>query len=196
VSQFDAVLHQTRAKLPMNVQQSMDNHLGNHDCSRFAQRAGGDIRKTYLALFFQMTYVGTPSIYYGDEYGMMGANDPDCRRTFDWTQATTSNSCVALTRKLIAIRKKYPALRTGSFMTLLTDDAEKTYSYARFDNTNRIAVVLNNDAAPHSIIVPVDQASVLNGSKLTDAITGISYTVSNGNVTVTVDGHYGAILVQ
>ncbi|MGB8956933.1 MAG: glycoside hydrolase family 13 protein [Tumebacillaceae bacterium] len=196
VSSFDSWLKGTRANIPTNVQQAMSNHLTNHDITRFGERAGGDIWKTYLALFFQMTYVGAPTIYYGDEYGMRGGADPDNRRTFDWAQGTTANSAVALTKQLIGIRNTYPALRTGSFMTLKVDDAAKTYSYARFDNTNRIAVVLNNDTVTKNITVPVNMMSATNGSILTDKITGNTYTVTNGQVTVSVQGHYGAILVQ
>ncbi|MGF9964469.1 glycoside hydrolase family 13 protein [Bacillus rhizoplanae] len=195
-SQFDSWLKGTRANYPTNVQQAMSNHLSNHDITRFGERAGGDIWKTYLALIFQMTYVGTPTIYYGDEYGIMGGADPDNRRTFDWSQATTSNSAVSLTQNLISIRNQYPALRTGSFMTLQTDDTNKIYSYGRFDTTNRIAVVLNNDSVSHNVTVPVWQLSMQNGSVVTDKLTGKTYTVQNGNVTLTVDGHYGAILAQ
>ena len=82
-SQFSSWLAGTRANYPTNVQQVMSNFLGSHDVTRFANRAGGDIWKTYLALIFQMTYVGTPTIYYGDEYGMQGGADPDNRRSFD-----------------------------------------------------------------------------------------------------------------
>ena len=195
-SQFDSWLHGTRANYPTDVQQAMSNALGSHDVMRFGTRAGGDIWKTYLALIFQMTYVGTPTIYYGDEYGMQGGADPDNRRTFDWTVGTSTNSAVALTQQLIAIRNAYPALRTGSFMTLLTDDTNKLYAYGRFDATNRIAVALNNDSVSHTMTVPVWQLSVTNGSTLTDLLSGTAYTVQNGQVTVTVNGHYGAILAQ
>ena len=196
VSQFDSWLHGTRANYPTDVQQAMSNALGSHDVTRFGTRAGGDIWKTYLALIFQMTYVGTPTIYYGDEYGMQGGADPDNRRTFDWTVGSSTNSAVALTGNLIAIRNAYPALRTGSFMTLLTDDTNKLYAYGRFDATNRIAVALNNDSVSHTITVPVWQLSVSNGSTLTDQLSGTAYTVQNGQVIVTVNGHYGAILAQ
>ncbi|MEW5833486.1 MAG: glycoside hydrolase family 13 protein [Pseudomonadota bacterium] len=196
VSQFDSWLHGTRANYPTNVQQVMSNFLSSHDITRFGNRAGGDIWKTYLALIFQMTYVGTPTIYYGDEYGMQGGADPDNRRTFDWTVGTSTNSAVALAHKLIAIRNAYPALRTGSFMTLLTDDTNKLYAYGRFDASNRIAVALNNDSTGHSISVPVWQLSMANGSTVTDLISGTQYTVQNGAVTLTVNGHYGAILAQ
>ncbi len=195
-SQFDSWLHGTRSNYPTDVQQAMSNALGTHDVTRFGTRAGGDIWKTYLALFFQMTYVGTPTIYYGDEYGIQGGADPDNRRTFDWTVGTSTNSAVALTQKLIAIRNAYPALRTGSFMTLLTDDTNKLYAYGRFDASNRIAVALNNDTVAHTVSIPVYQLSVTNGSTMTDKITGTVYTVANGQVSVTVNGHYGLILAQ
>jgi len=174
----------------------MTNFLGSHDTSRFATRCGGDIWKTYLALIFQMTYVGTPTIYYGDEYGMQGGADPDNRRSFDWSQATTTNAAVALTQKLVGIRNSYAALRTGSFMSLLTDDTQHLYAYGRFDATHRIAVALNNDSVTHTVTVPVWQLSMANGSTVTDLLSGGQYTVSNGNVVVSVQGHYGAILAQ
>ncbi len=184
------------ANYPTNVQQAMSNFLSSHDITRFGNRAGGDIWKTYLALFFQMTYVGTPTIYYGDEYGMQGGADPDNRRTFDWSTGSITNSAVALTQKLTTIRNAYPALRTGSFMTLLTDDANKLYAYGRFDATNRIAVALNNDSVSHTVTVPVWQLSMTNGSTVTELISGTHYTVQNGQVSVAVNGHYGAILAQ
>lgn len=195
-SQFDSWLRGTRADLPTDVQQAMTNFLGSHDTSRFATRCGGDIWKTYLALIFQMTYVGTPTIYYGDEYGMQGGADPDNRRSFDWSQATTTNAAVALTQKLVGIRNGYAALRTGSFMSLLTDDASHLYAYGRFDASHRIAVALNNDSVTHTVTVPVWQLSMANGSTVTDLLSGSQYTVSNGNVVVSVQGHYGAILAQ
>ncbi|MDO1529864.1 glycoside hydrolase family 13 protein [Fulvimonas sp. R45] len=195
-SQFDSWLRGTRADLPTDVQQVMTNFLGSHDTSRFATRCGGDIWKTYLALIFQMTYVGTPTIYYGDEYGMQGGADPDNRRTFDWSQATTTNAAVALTQKLVGIRNSYAALRTGSFMSLLTDDTHHLYAYGRFDASHRIAVALNDDSVTHTVTVPVWQLSMANGSTVTDLLSGSHYTVSNGNVVVSVQGHYGAILAQ
>ena len=195
-SQFDSWLHGTRANYPTDVQQVMANFLTSHDISRFGQRAGGDIWKTYEAAFFQMTYMGLPTIYYGDEYGMQGATDPDDRRTFDWSQGSTSNSAVALFQKLISIRNSYPALRTGSFITLLTDNTNNIYAYGRMDQNNRIAVVLNNDSTGHTVTIPAYQLSMANGSTVTDKITGNTYQVQNGQITLTVQGHYGAILVQ
>ena len=196
VTAFDAWLRAARADLPVNVQEVMTNELGTHDTPRFATRCGGDLTRTELAEIFQFTYVGTPGIYYGDEYGMQGGNDPDDRRTFDWSQATTANAAVALTRKLISIRNQYTALRTGSFMTLVTDDTADIYAFGRVDARHRIAVALNADSATHIVTVPAWQLSMPDGSAVTDLLTGNTYTVSGGNVTVNVPGHYGVILEQ
>src|SRR6185312_8537232 len=132
-SALDRWLHASRAGLPVDVQETMTNELGTHDTPRFATRCGGDIRKTYLGLIFQFTYVGTPAVYYGDEYGMQGGDDPDDRRTFDWSRASLRDAAVVLTHRLSAIRNRYRALRTGSYVTLLTDDTSHIYSFGRFD---------------------------------------------------------------
>ncbi len=195
-SQFDSWLRGTRANYPSDVQQVMPNFLSSHDISRFGERAGGDIRKTELAAIFQMTYVGLPTIYYGDEYGMRGGPDPDDRRTFDWSQGSTSNASVALFQKLIAIRKTYSALRSGSFITLLTDDANKIYSFGRMDQNNRLAVILNDDASTHTVTIPAYQLSMINGSSVTDQLTGNTYQVQNGQLTVTVQAYGGTILTS
>jgi len=195
-SQFDNWLRGTRANYPEDVQQVMANFLSSHDITRFGERAGGDIQKTDLAAIFQMTYVGLPTIYYGDEYGMRGGADPDDRRTFDWSQASSGNASIALFHKLIAMREAYPALRSGSYITLLTDDANKIYSFGRMDQKNRIAVVLNQDSQSHTVTIPTYQLSMMNGSKVTDELTGNVYQVQNGQVTVDVEGEGGVVLVQ
>ena len=196
VSRFDQLLRAGRADLPVGVQETMTNELGTHDTSRFATRCGGQMWKTYLGLILQFTYVGTPTIYYGDEYGMQGGADPDDRRTFDWSQANTGNTAVALAHKLSSIRNRYPALRTGSFMTLLTDDARGVYAFGRFDAGHRIAVVLSRASGTQTVTVPAYQLSMTNGSHVTDLLTGDTYQVSDGNLTLRIKGHHGAILEQ
>ncbi|HWG00110.1 MAG TPA: alpha amylase N-terminal ig-like domain-containing protein [Steroidobacteraceae bacterium] len=196
VSALDRWLHASRADLPVNVQETMTNELGTHDTARFATRCGGDIRKTYLGLIFQLTYVGTPTIYYGDEYGMRGGDDPDDRRTFDWSKANTRNAAVALTHELVSIRNRYAALRTGSYMTLLTDDTRRIYAFGRFDATHRIAVVLNDAGAKQTVTLPAYQLSMTDGSRVTDLLTGHTYRVSDGRLTVSVKANYGVILEQ
>ena len=196
VTQFNAWLQRTRAAIPVNAQETMTNELGTQDTPRFTTRCGDRLAKTELAMVFQFTYVGTPTIYYGDEYGMTGAGDVGNRRTFNWAKATRRDPPVALAHKLIEIRHRYAALRTGSFIALLTDNAEDVYAFGRFDHKHRIAVVLNASGRRHTVAVPVWQLSDVDGSKVRDLLNGTTYAVIGGVVRLALSGYQGAILEQ
>lgn len=196
VTQFDAWLRRTRADLPVNAQEAMTNELGTQDTPRFATRCGDDLGKTELAMVFQFTYVGTPTIFYGDEYGMTGGGNVGMRGTFNWAKATLADPPVALAHRLIAIRRRYAALRTGSFITLITDNAQRVYAFGRFDANHRIAVVLNDSGSDQAVHVPVWQLSDVNGSKVKNLLTDRTYPVVDGEVAVTVNGYSGMILEQ
>ncbi len=125
-----------------------------------------ELESQKLFAVFQMTYVGAPMIYYGDEVGMWGANDPDCRKPMVWEdmvyedEATVpdgskketadkvevNKELLAHYRKLIGLRKVLPALRTGSFETVLTDDDRQLYGFRRKLGSEEVVVVLNNSS--------------------------------------------------
>jgi alpha-glucosidase len=195
-SAFDAALQASRAAYPTDTQQAMSNFLSSHDITRFGQRAGGSLSQEEEAAIFQMTYEGLPTIYYGDEYGMQGGADPDDRRTFDWTQATTSNALVALYQKLISIRKNDSALTDGSYIPVLTDSTNNVYAFGRMDANNTLGVVLNNNSSSETITFPAYELSIVDGTTLTDLLSGSTYTVSGGQITLTLAAHSGAILLK
>ncbi len=198
VTQFDAWLRGTLADYPRPTQLVLMNSLSTHDTSRFLWRAGGDEWKMKLAIIVQMTYVGAPAVYYGDEVGLTGGNDPDNRRTFNWNTATWNNNLLNLYKTLIQTRKQVSAFTQGSFKTLVIDDANKLYSYGRWDNNSWAIVAVNNDSTGHGISLPAWQLSIPNGTVLTDKLTGANYTVSNGVINVPASallGHYGVVLV-
>lgn len=197
VSDFDNWLSGTRGDYPRPTLLSMMNSLTTHDTSRFLYRAGGDVWKLYLAFIFQMTYVGAPSIYYGDEVGLTGANDPDNRRTFDWNTLNWNQSVLDLTKTLIQARKDVSAFTRGSFKTLLVDNANKVYGFGRWDDVSWAIVVLNNDSTGHAATADAYQLSIPNGTVMTDRLTGSNYTVVNGQISIPSSallGHYGVVL--
>ena len=196
VSRFSAWLHRTRADVPVAAQETMTNELGTHDTPRFATRCGGVLAKSELAMVFQFTYIGTPTIYYGDEYGMQSPPGFDNRRTFIWSKATRADPPVALAHKLIVIRHRYAALRTGSFITLLKDNRQDVYAFGRFDRRHRLAVVLNASDRTQIVAIPVWELSDVNGSEVTDLLDGKTYRVNHGVVRVALPGYHGAILEQ
>lgn len=193
---FDSWIRGAMGDNPWPAAATMWNELSNHDMSRFLYRAGGDYWRLKLAAIFQMTFVGAPKIYYGDEIGMTGGPDPDNRRTFNWDELTWNSAVFDLHKSLISIRNSFPALRTGSFKPLLVDNANRIYAFGRWDATNQIAVALNAQPFKQTVTIPVWQMSVPNGAVMVDQLSGTSYTVVNGTVTATLDGHFGVILVR
>ncbi len=92
----------------------MLNLLGSHDTHRFLTRVGGDRRKLRTALAVLFFYPGIPCVYYGDEVGMSGGYDPDCRRCFPWDESSWDGETRALVQRLTAL-KGQSALSVGSF---------------------------------------------------------------------------------
>jgi len=146
---------------------------GNQDRGRFISYAGGDLqfnedakaagwtrnigvgdtlgyRKLSMLTAFNMTIPGLPVIYYGDEFGMPGGNDPDSRRLmkFDGLNSHEKVTKEIVTR-LIQIRRENLALTYGNFMTLQVN--EKTYAYARQYFDNSVLVVFNKSDKPMKI---------------------------------------------
>ena len=198
VSDLDRWLRGTQADYPRPTQLVLMNSLSTHDTARFLWRAGGDEWKMKLAIIAQMTYVGAPAIYYGDEVGLTGNNDPDNRRTFNWDNSTWNHTLLSLYQTLIQVRKQVSAFTEGSFKTLLVDDTNKLYSYGRWDAKSWAIVILNADSVGHPATLSAYQLSIPDGTALTDKLTGTNYSVANGMVTVPASallGHYGLVLV-
>lgn len=138
-----------------------------------------DIALQKLFVIFQMTYVGAPMIYYGDEVGMWGGNDPDCRKPMVWDdlnyeseetfpdQSRHEPDPVAVNsdlwdhyRHLIQIRNDHPALQLGDFQTLIADDARSLFGYRRQYQGQSVVVVLNNRDQSQTVSLPfLDQPS-------------------------------------
>ena len=94
--------------------QKMLNLLGSHDTDRFLTRVKGDPVKFRTAAAIMFFYPGIPCVYYGDEIGMEGGYDPDCRRTFRWNRDGWDMETRNLIKKLMMLKKE-PALSDGIF---------------------------------------------------------------------------------
>lgn len=172
---FDARLTKTRMMYKEQSNRSMFNLLGSHDTERFLTLCKENTDKMRLAVTFQMTYVGIPEIYYGDEVGMVGETDPDCRRTMIWDEEKQNRDLLQLHKDLIQIRKQHPALQTGAFRTLIRDPLTNLYGYVRENEKESIVVLLNNSPFAQTVSLP-------DGGKGTDLLTGKK---QKGNVKLT-----------
>ncbi len=108
-----------RAGLSHQQQLRMFNQLDSHDTARFKSLLGRDVARLPLAVVWLFCWPGVPCIYYGDEVGVDGNNDPFCRKPFPWDPALQDTVLLGLYKRMAKLRKANKALRYGgcrSFM--------------------------------------------------------------------------------
>ena len=199
----------------------MSNFLGNHDVCRAVSHASGDIgdlwgngsqeqgwnnppadpadetpyRRLRLAWTFLMTVPGVPLIYYGDEFGLAGAGDPDNRRMMRFGAELNSHqqATLAHVQALTAVRHAHPALRRGQRSQLFNDGA--FWAYAMVDGADRVVVVFNRNPAPATRALSVAAAGLGDGTVMRDVLHDSQQTVSGGELSVTLDGRDSAVFV-
>ncbi len=117
------------------------NLLSSHDEPRFLTVVSGDRAAFRLATAFQMTIPGAPCIYYGDEIGMEGGSDPDCRRTFPEDRSAWDEELLDWTKALTALRHSRVALRRGALRTVIAEG--EVFGYLRTHRDGWALVVFN-----------------------------------------------------
>ncbi|GAB4307048.1 MAG: hypothetical protein Kow0097_06980 [Candidatus Bipolaricaulota bacterium] len=110
---FARYLHGLWASYPREANYACYTLLGSHDVPRFLTLCGGDARRVALGAAFLFAYPGAPAIYYGDEIGLEGGEDPDCRRTFPWDERAWKRDLQETLRTLARLRREEAALRQG-----------------------------------------------------------------------------------
>jgi len=120
------------------------------------------LEKQKLIAAFQILYLGSPMIYYGDEAGMWGGNDPDCRKPMVWADKKYNDEIANPDqskhevdkvefnqdlfnwyKKFIGLRNQYKAIKLGSYTTIETNDAQKTYAFSRKLGNEEVIVIIN-----------------------------------------------------
>jgi glycosidase len=236
-SQLDERLLNLQERYPPEAFYAMMNLLDSHDTNRalfmLDENTGSNDRTLYEdpnydwsdamtrlkgVVLLQMTLPGAPTIYYGDEVGLVAPptydgstwqDDPYNRVPYPWLDASgtpyytylqteTGQSQLRDTYTLLAnTRSAHPALRTGSFDTLLVDDASNLYAYGRLapDYSDAAVVIINRASSVQTVTVSVD-GYLPEGAQFEDVLNGGSYMVSGGALTVPdVPGRSGALLV-
>lgn len=184
VSEFNSLLTKNRMTYSDQASRTMFNLLDSHDTERFltdcaqfreVENEEYSIQVMKLAVLFQMTYNGIPIIYYGDEIGMKGTMDPDCRKPMIWDSQRQNHSILEFYKTLIAIRKRSKALTDGEFRTWIEDDKQGVYGFIRFTDTEHVGVVLNNSNDASVVNARVDWCD--GNNIITDLISGREYLI-------------------
>ena len=193
------------------------NELSNHDHSRFLTRTnhmvgrvaelGPEAANEFVnpalmreAVAFQMTWIGAPTVYYGDEAGVCGFTDPDNRRTYPWGHE--DQQMLGFHKKMIRIHKEHEALRTGAVVMLHCE--KNILSYGRFTEEEQIIVILNNRSELAEVTVPVWKAEVPVKTNMRRLMYSYKdgytteyekYLVRDGELVVNM-GAYSALVVE
>ena len=196
---FFESMFKNMSKFPRPALDSALNQLSNHDHSRFLTRTNGtvgtlkssgsqsagynvDLSVMALGVLIQMTWPGSPGIYYADEAGQVGWTDPDSRRTYPW--GNENKLLISYHKDVIALRKDIHCLKTGSIKNL---DAGNGYIiYGRFDGDDCAAVIINCTDGDLNLSVPVWELGVPTGAVMQRRLLTYSagYTTDGDNCEV------------
>lgn len=147
-AQFADQINKMHVEYPWPVNQVLFNLLDSHDTPRLLEICSGDKRKMKQAVTFQFTYLGTPCIYYGDEVGIAGGMDPDCRRTMIWDPAKQDQTLFDFYKQIVHLRKAHAALRDGDFRFISVDHKRNLIAYERKKDQEHFIIAMNASNQP------------------------------------------------
>ena len=145
--EIDSLLH-----LLGDASYGMLNLLGCHDTPRILSIFQGAVDRLLIAIVFLFSFIGIPLIYYGDEVGMVGGMDPDCRRTMVWDEGLWDKKINISFKEMIGLRNSHVALRRGSFQKLFTFN--KVFAFKREYENDEVIIILNPGSSEFEISIP------------------------------------------
>lgn len=129
------------------------NFVGSHDTSRLVNECRGSLRDALIVLILNQFLPGVPALYYGDEIGLSGTNDPDCRRTFPLVFSKEQEEFLAIIEPILGLRNEHRALSHGNFSVI--------------ENRNRTLIIERQyDNCAFTIVVNVGDRDQLVSTKL------------------------------
>jgi cyclomaltodextrinase len=190
-TEFAAEIDRLLNLYPWEVTLVQLNLLGSHDTPRLRTLFRGDTRRVRLAVLLQMTFPGAPCIYYGDEIGMEGGDDPDCRRAFPWDESRWDTDLRDWVRRCTALRHAHPALRRGDFRRLWADPT--VYAFARaLPPDPPLVVAVNAGEAPVEATVPLGEDAPVG--PWTDLLSGRTVPAADGVLRLSLPPLSGVVL--
>lgn len=167
------------AGMPMSSMLTCMNELSNHDHSRFLTRtnhkvgridslgadaAQSDVNRAVMreAVVIQMTWIGAPTVYYGDEAGLCGFTDPDNRRSYPWGRE--DSSLLEFHKAAIRMHKENPEFKTGSLKWL--GGADGFIAYGRFTRTRHSVILINHNDRDYDVDLSVWELGIPQEARL------------------------------
>ncbi len=183
------------------------NLLGSHDTPRLLTLLSGDRGRAALATLFLFLLPGAPSIYYGDEVGMAGGEDPGCRGGFPWDSDGWDKQLLESFRSAIALRKGHPALRRGAYRAV--SSGEDHVVVARHKDGDLVLGAFNRSEGERKVTFSLEELPeefrgaslrgelLLTGTEAVPALSGAPRPVTFGaeDITLSLPPLSGSIYV-
>ncbi len=150
-SQFLGRLGFLRGNVHSRMYPLLWNLLDSHDTPRLLHECGENRDKARLAIAIQMLLPGMPMIYYGDEFGLTGGRDPDCRRGMLWQESRQDRSLWQWYRQLIELRKSNDILTNGTTVDTFADDDAGVAAITRRLGSKKLTLIFYNGSKPTTL---------------------------------------------
>ena len=182
-SSFVGKLNFMRGNLNRKLEGYLWTFIGTHDTERFLHSVGKDVRKQKLAAALQLLLPGMPMIYYGDEVGMDGGMDPDCRRGMLWDPDRQDRELLGYYQALIRIRHDFPVLTEGTITEQYADDDAGLIYMERMLNGQHIVLIFHTKDGCTEIPAMKGMKNLVDGSVFTGSLGDYETAVLvNGSV--------------
>ena len=190
---FKKQLNRFRRLIPFQIQLMNFNLLSSHDIPRFYTRLNENKEQYKLAIVFLFTYIGVPSIYYGDEIGMTGSFDPDNRKPMIWDKKGWDGDLREFYRSLIHLRRERNELQEGLYKELYAK--HETFAFARIDKNNITIIILNNNKNNTKITLPTWKIGLMR-EILIDYFNNTEYRIEDGSIDIELKNNECLVLVS
>ena len=177
VSQFVQNLGYLKGRLNKKCYPLMWNLIDSHDTARFLHLCHDNKKKQHLAAAFQLLMPGMPMVYYGDEYAMPGANDPDCRRGMYWDEEYQDKEMYNWYKKLMQIRKAHACIVEGEMIETITNDDDDTIVMIRKNGEETIAMLFNCGNSAKEFNEYAEKHNLLTDSAFDGKVDGLDAAV-------------------
>jgi neopullulanase len=189
---FAASLEQLLASYPPEHVAAQLNLLDSHDTPRALALCGEDEPSLRIATLLQMAMPGAPSIYYGDEIGMTGRADPDCRRSFPPDESEWNLDLLSFVRSAVAARVADPALRGDGYQTLSAAGSVAAFERSVGPQRSLVAANAGEEAARLALPGPLG-AEGLTQSLASDARVGELRPLPDGGLEIMLPARWAGI---
>jgi cyclomaltodextrinase / maltogenic alpha-amylase / neopullulanase len=168
-----------------NINEAAFNLVGSHDTPRILTECEEDLDRVKQVFTLMLTFIGTPCIYYGDEIGMTGTQDPGCRKCMEWDKENQNTDLFHHIQRLIQLRQEHPLLRNAGELSFVDPEHhDKCLAYMKVNDDKTTMVILNTST--HSVEYSLPYG--LSGKTVKNLWTGQVIELSNDIVQLQGNG--------